>query len=307
MPAPASIISHGETGFRLRSDVPRRRARQIHDLEQTWCMAVANAFNLGDAPPDYPNMRIVEIEPLDTYESSSHALRINCEGFLGNETHIETSRRESQPEEGWDVLNLGIITRNPELARWMKGAQYQLETGATIGGYERMWITDRDVDAHRARDYFELGLTLKGLRYDKPFKRRINTTGQTVTNDEFPGIIISGVYSGFPPVPTGYAMFGPQVIPGTVAAEFDLPQISVTDTFVSTTPPPTELVPGYWIPSNAPTVNIITTSFQSDRTYHYPSGWKVLNLQSEQIPGQHIWLISLTWGYQIPSTPRSSG
>jgi hypothetical protein len=39
--------------------------------------------------------------------------------------------------------------------------------------------------------------------------------------------------------------------------------------------------------------------------YHYPSGWKVLNLVSEQIPGQSLWLISLTWGYQRGNTPQA--
>jgi hypothetical protein len=35
------------------------------------------------------------------------------------------------------------------------------------------------------------------------------------------------------------------------------------------------------------------------------SGWKVLNLVSEQIPGQSLWLISLTCGYQRGNTPQA--
>ncbi len=265
-------------------------------------MASANAFNLGDAPPDYPNMRIVEIEPLDTYESSSHALRINCEGFLGNETHIETSRRESQPEEGWDTMQISLITLDPTHPRWMKGARVQNDSGIVLAGFDRMWITDRDDEEHRAKDFHQLALTYKGLRYDKAVKRRINTTAQALSVSGFqPAILIDPLFTGPGSNPTSPATTA-YFLGGNV--EFDLPQISVTDTYISTTPPPTALVPSSWIPLDAPSVTVVSLTGGND-IYHYPSGWKVLNLVSEQIPGQSLWLISLTWGYQRSNTPQA--
>ena len=188
-------------------------------------------------------------------------------------------------------------------------------------GFENLWITDRRKSKARGCEaslklgiagYYYLDLQFKGrLAGDgdsKPVKRRINTTGQTVANDAYPGIIYSPVYQGYPPQVVSTTVFGPPVIPGTMAAEFDLPQISVTDVILSTEPPPTSIVPGHWIPNDAPSVVIISTGYGDPDafTYHYPRGWKVLNLQSEQIGDKAVWLISLTWGYQIAATPRST-
>jgi hypothetical protein len=302
MPSPSPLISHGLSGERMRADLRRRRARQIHELEQTWDMDSPDAFTLGDAPPDYPRMRIVEIDPLDTYTSGSHALRIQCEGFLGSETHIETFRRESQPEEGFDTMQLGIITLDPTLPRWMKGAQLQNDSGIVLAGFDRMWITDRDAEELRAKDFSQLSLTYKGLRYDKAVKRRINTTAQALSTSGFAStILIDPLYTGPGSNPTTSSNTT-YTLAGNV--EFDLPQISVTDTFISTTPPPTALVPSSWIPPDAPTVTVVGITGTND-IYHYPSGWKVLNLVSEQIPDQSLWLISLTWGYQRGNTPQA--
>lgn len=176
-------------------------------------------------------------------------------------------------------------------------------------GYESCWIVERRKRKARAPGYWEIDLQYKGIKLgdddSKPVKRRINTTTQTVTNDKFPGLISSGVYLGFPPELIGTTLFGPPIPPGYQPAELDLPQISVTDTFISDQPPPTNLVPGNWIPSDAPPILIINP-FSDEYTYHWPYGWKVLNLQSEQIPGQPLWFISLTWGYQIPTSPRTA-
>lgn len=308
MPSPASVLSHGDTGFRIRADVPRRRAQEMHELEQQWCVDTLDYFTVGNAPPDYPKMRIIDIEPLDTYDGGgSVTLRLSCEGILGEESWLDLGHRESHTEEGWDLVTITVATLTPNDLRWAKGAQLQNDEGDLLAGYLRMWITDREEEKHQARGFYILTLTLKGLRFDKPVKRRINTTGQTVTNDAYPGIIYTPIYQGYPPVQVATNTFGPPVVPGTMAAEFDLPQISVTDTFISTSPPPTAYVPGFWIPNDAPSVTIIDTSYgDADAfTYHYPSGWKVLNLQSEQLAGQSLWLISLTWGYQLAVTPRS--
>jgi len=303
MPSPSPIISHGLSVERMRADLLRRRARQIHEIEQTWDMDSPDAFTLGDAPPDYPNMRIVEIDPLDTYTSGSHALRIQCEGFLGSETYIETYRRESQPEEGWDTMQLGIITLDPNHPRWRKGAQLQNDGGIVLAGFDRMWITDREAEELRAKDFQQLSLTFKGLRYDKAVKRRINTTAQALSDGNFDSaILIQPVFTGPASNPT---LAGSKTYLMGGAMEFDLPQISVTDTMISTSAPPTSLVPSDWIPPDAPPITVLSLSGGAD-IYHLPNGWKVLNLVSEQIAGQALWLISITWGYQRANTPRSS-
>ena len=176
-------------------------------------------------------------------------------------------------------------------------------------GFELCWITERRKRKARALGYWEMDLQLKGLKQEeddgKPFKRRVNTTGQTVSDDAYNGSTSSPQWLGFPPVQAGTFNFTPPVVGTPVAAEFDLPQISVTDTMVSTYSPPTWLVPGYWVPEDAPAINILTPDCER-YTYHCPSGWKAISVQSEQIPGKPLWLLSITWGYQAVKTPLSA-
>jgi hypothetical protein len=192
-------------------------------------------------------------------------------------------------------------------------------TGGTlrpvIAGMETMFITDRrkrrargcvESEALGIAGYYYVDLQLKGLLAGegdfKGIKRRINTTAQALSTTNFgSAIVIDPVYTG-PASNPATSSTTTYTLAGNV--EFDLPQISVTDTMISTSAPPTHLVPSNWIPDNAPTITVVSISGTND-IYHYPSGWKVLNLQSEQIPGQNLWLISLTWGYQRANTPQA--
>lgn len=192
-------------------------------------------------------------------------------------------------------------------------------TGGTLrpvlAGCETLFITDRrkrrargciEAEALGLTGYYYLDLQLKGLLAGegdwKGVKRRMNTTAQALSTSGFsPVILIDPYYTGPASNPTspGNTTY---ILGGNV--EFDLPQISVTDTMISTSPPPTWLVPSNWIPPDAPSITVVSLSGSND-IYHYPAGWKVLNLQSEQLPGQALWLISLTWGYQRGNTPQA--
>jgi hypothetical protein len=176
-------------------------------------------------------------------------------------------------------------------------------------GFELCWIMERRKRKSRAKDYWELDLQLKGLKQgdddSKLIKRRISTTGQTVSNDTYNGQTISAMYLGFPPQYIGTYNFAAPVLGQNISAEFDLPQISVTDTMITTAPPPTQLVPGYWVPADPPRITVFS-AFSDDYTYHCPSGWKVLSMQSEQIPGKPLWLLTITWGYQMAKSPKTT-
>jgi hypothetical protein len=460
----------GETLFRLQPDKPVIRSQEIHQLTQRWQTPSRSQFREGDAPPDWPKMRIVEVDPSEEIEGHAYDLRLSCEGIADDRSFLILDQVEDSQEEGWDTVNLTVYTESPNIQRWRKGSRIEddakegaegvattskitlpshgLSTGqlarvtfaAGFGGLtsgsayfaaainsnqiyfcatkanalaalvtapaaahaitgngsthkiawtahglsdgdvvifpaltggagltaatrpyyvinkttddfqvsetsggsvvafstnisagtcqpgsaiklssdgeemtlhaiplglELCFITDRRKHHARAKGYYELDLQLKGLLQgegdSKPVKRRINTTAQTVTDDKFEALVVAGVYVGFPPELTGTATFGASG--GT--AEFDLPQISVTDTFITDQAPPTWLIPGYWIPTDAPPVNIISTG-GSAFTYHFPNGWKCLNLQSEQIPGKQLWLLSVTWGYQVGVTPKTA-
>lgn len=473
MPLPAFTF-YGADTFRLLPDRPVRRAREVHTLSQRWQVPARDSFTLGAAPPDWPHMRIVGIEPETEIDDMAYDLRLDCEGILDESPYIELSRDEECPEEGWDTVSLTVYTRTPRDARWRKGSQVQLDplTGVTaaastdlltgtahglvtgqlayldhgggfgglisgggyyvyrvsadtlrlclsnanallagastlgdaiaitasqstdtfaatahglndgdvvtlpsltggaglvaalqpyfvvnastdafqlsltadgevvnfatnviagtvrrgtyidissdgvdgvlravVVGFENLYITDRRVRAARAAGYYELDLQLKGLNGSegevKLIKRRIATTAQTATDEKFPAILITPVWAGIPPRLIGTSMIGPPSIPGDFPLEADMPQIAVTDTCIINTPPPTWLVPGNWIPDNAPAVGFQVISGGSYFTTHWPAGWKVLSLQSEQIPGKELHLIQLTLGNQVATTPRT--
>jgi hypothetical protein len=237
-------------------------------------------------------------------------LTVNTPYYVINAT---TDDFQVATEIGGDPIN---FTTNISAGTGQKGTACTFTTDGTTAlrpiplGFEMCWITERRKRKSRALGYWEMDLQYKGLKLEdddsKPFKRRISTTGQTVSNDNYNGQTISKLWLGFPPVEVGETNFSPPDLMGPpIAAEFDLPSISVTDTMVSTSAPPTQLVPGYWTPTDAPTITLFSPISET-YTYHCPSGWKVLSMQSEQIPGKNLWLITITWGYQLFLTPRTT-
>lgn len=177
-------------------------------------------------------------------------------------------------------------------------------TAATVTPFlyekEFLFITARVDHPHRARDFHVLTLQLKGLIGSKPWKRRISTSAQTVSTKVTGALSLTAdKYIGYPPVDTGTDAS----LTGTdLELEYDLPGVSITDTLVTTTAPPTDLIGQFWSPTDPPSTGGFTI-FADAYRYHVPFGWKCTNLQSEQIPGQQIWLVSVTWAYQRGSSP----
>lgn len=255
-----------------------------------------NLYRIGTTHPDYPRMPIIEREcyrdgPVFIYNLQLEGID-DAEKFF-----LETSFEETEAEEGWDEVTWSVFTNQPYHNWFKKGEQLRDPiTGNVMVGFEFMWITDIQ-RRRRSSGYYDVGLKLKGLRFDKPAKRRIGSTSQAIAA-RADGTVYFGTYYGWPAQFGGLSTFS--VTDANV--EFDLPQVSVTDTLLSKNPPPTLLVPGFWTPPDAPDVFVIPLGI-ADATYHCPYGWKVLNLQSEQIPGKSLWLISITWGYQRADTP----
>ena len=459
MPFPPSVISHGPTGERMRADVLRLRSQQIHEIEQQWCMDSANAYALGEAPPGFADMRIVEIEPLDAYEGSSHALRLRAEGIADGSAFIELGREDSLAQEGWDQTSLSIYTADPKNARWVKGAQLQIDpitvaaeaddgiftvvahgfaagqlgilefasgfggavsgtkyliqpvdadsfrladpvqtksisgihstnlitsnahglanntavilpvlkggTGlstftiyfvrdsatntlklaatpggaaidftADITGYstllplltlssdgiggilrpiekgmELMWITDINCTKSRAKNYYELQLMLKGVNYaagtGKAVTRRISATAQALSFDNFNPVLFTGhpVYYGDSDDDLQQIGTHDYALGGHV--DFDLPQASVSLTYISPNPPPTWMLGTgmRWIPKDAPAVSAIGL-YSDTETIYFPNGWRLMNVHSEQLPGQSLYLTTVAIGHQRATTPN---
>jgi len=302
MPAPASTLSHGDTGFRIRADFPRRRAQSLHELEQSWCMDSLTDYTVGDAPPDYPKMRIVDIEPLDTYDGGSVALRLLCEGILGDEDYLILSQRERQPEEGWDVVDLVVATLTPDEPRWLKGARLQTEEGIPLADYQNLWLVDRDMDHHRAAGFKILALSFKGLKGSKPYKRRIN--GNVVTSvSRFDGytVLTGDRYQNFPPTDSGT---NDSIAGDSIEIEYDAASLTVSDTYITTTEPPTQYIGQPWTPPDAPDVTVLVLVGEATK-YFWPFGWYCNSMPCEKlaVDGQDAWIVTVNYAFRVASIP----
>jgi hypothetical protein len=116
---------YGDPLFRTQADEIDESARAIHSLRQRWQAPSRTQFAIGDAPEDWPNMRIVSREPSEEIAGAAYDIRLTCEGILDSRTWIELDRTDSDPSEGWDNLSLRIFTRDATAARWARGAQLQ--------------------------------------------------------------------------------------------------------------------------------------------------------------------------------------
>ncbi len=282
------FIEHGRRVMRL-SERPFEVIDGLDSLDVEWQSTKRDDFRMGTAPPEHPHMRIVEREPRRDGPLWLHRLR--CEGILGHNPFKLLPIREHSPEEGFDEMDVPVITREPGDARWARGAQLE--------GFPMMWITDRSPAQHRAYGYHDLQLHLKGIKEAKPAKRRGGNQTFTWSGDEIEqGEIRQGVV-GWPPTPGGFYY-------GTLGAkkwEVDQPGTSVNDVLLTTDPPPTWLVPGFWIPPNAPPIGLVPFVNSEAPTYYWPFGWQCANMQSEQILNVNCWLLSIVWNTKPQSTP----
>jgi hypothetical protein len=101
------------------------------------------------------------------------------------------------------------------------------------------------------------------------------------------------------PIPGGWNA----PLKGSVA----LPEIVVEDTFFTTTPPPTQLVPSPNTPPNPPTINAtingIAFSSEGGATIHYPHGWSLISVSGDPVGSAGPWKNVLRWKFRWPFTP----
>lgn len=286
--SPALFIEHGNPVMKL-SERPVEIIDGFDSLDVTWQTRSRDDFRLGFAPPEHPHMRIVEREPVRNGPVYQHRLR--CEGILGHNPFKLLPRRENQPEEGFDEIEQPVITREPNDPRWARGAQ--------LPDRPTMWITDRSPAQHRAHGYYDLTLQLKGIIDGKPAKRRGGTATFTWNGEKVEWALIQqGVY-GYPPQPGGFFYGGM----GQKRWEVDQPGQTVNDILCSLSPPPTWLVPGFWVPPDAPPIGLVPFVNSEAPTFYWPFGWQVQNMSYERILNVNCWLINITWSTKPQSTP----
>ena len=151
-------------------------------------------------------------------------------------------------------------------------------------------------------DWKTADLTYRGLESEKPYARAINGA-VTTANSQFSGYtsISADIFENFPPTDSG----SNATLSGTdMDIEYDAASISLSDTYLSTSPPPTEYVGKFWTPPDAPTVSFITL-YGVGTKYFFPFGWKCTSINAQKIPGRTMWLITVNHTYQPATIPTT--
>ena len=178
-------------------------------------------------------------------------------------------------------------------------ADYSL--GATHRDWPYLYLvslnqTDDNTDWQRCE------LTWRGLEEFKPYRRSIN--GQVVSSaSKFAGYISlsDNIYQNYPPTDSG----SNATLAGTdLDIEYDAATVSLSDTYFSTSEPPTDYIGQFWTPPDPPDVTIMSLSGEATK-YFYPFGWKCVSMNAEQIPGRTMWLITANFAYQVPTMPTT--
>ena len=169
-------------------------------------------------------------------------------------------------------------------------------------GFEFMFIAERGHRVHRARDYYMLDLTLRGVKGAKPYKRRINgaVTSSASTFDGYT-LLTADIWENFPPTDSG----SNATLSGTdLDLEYDSASISISDSYLSSEPPPTDKVGQFWTPPDAPDVSVLTLSGVGTK-YFFPFGWKCASMPAEKLAGADVWIITVNYIYQPLTMPTT--
>lgn len=180
-------------------------------------------------------------------------------------------------------------------------------TGATITpvryGYEFLFITDRAQRTHRAAGYYEIAMMLKGLKGSKPYKRRIN--GNVVSStSRFDGYsLLEAVrWEDFPPVDSETF----DELSGTdIEVEYDAASLQISDTYLSSDPPPFDKIGQPWTPPDPPDVTVFVLVGVVTK-YFWPFNWVCNAMPCEKLAGADIWLITVNYQFKVLSIPVAS-
>lgn len=243
----------------------------------------------GDALPGYAKMKAVDVR-----QEQVGDVWVYSGEYKGFKNPLESlrvfSRSENSPSEGFDNVSLTVATTmntdHPLLAR-----------GSGIPNDDKfpfMFIVDRNKEVSEVAGFNVLNLQLRGILGDKPMTRRVNGNNVTIKSGEN-WQMLNGYNARGEPI-NGWPGY-------TVPTEFSINKTVVTDSFVTTTTPPWDGIPGNVTPANAPETTVFNFTTYGPVTYHWPFGWRRANVTSEQIPGKQLWFVSVTYEYQQQLLP----
>lgn len=174
--------------------------------------------------------------------------------------------------------------------------------GAAHPDLPNMFVFDVNV-VDDSTDWKTADITYRGLELLKPYERTI--TGNVVTSSsksDTTTVILADRWENYPPTDTGTD--NSLGVDAGDQMEYDQAGLSVTDTYLTTTEPPTEKIGQPWNPPDAPDVAVLTL-YGENYKYFFPFGWKCTAMPVQKIPGRDVWLVSVTWAYQVSSIPTT--
>lgn len=254
--APPQVILYGERTFQLEGDRVTSMQRGLDRVMSYWQGGSREDFRTGGIPPGYPHMRIKNCETVEEIPGHAYTHRWEAEGLLTAADKIE-SNRISQPEEGWDEGPMTLLTLRPEA--FVQGQSHPLHPSLVL-----LETAKEDINGH----VWRVELTCKGIYAPKAIKRRYSVNGKDVK-------------SGLAFLITGEG--------GGDAQYWVMPRarLEMTERFLSTEVPPTELIGqklvGGQIPTDTPLMYSYPVDYYAEKDWNWPYGWRVEGVTAERL------------------------
>jgi hypothetical protein len=258
MPAPAAVTLYGNFA------TPRCFARSwdtnlegVDNAELRYVSNIEDPFVVGGVPPGFPGMIIERIHGQEdgggVYEHT-----LGCYGFKNGKSsrRLRGYPRRTVNLSDWDTVEDSYLTSNR--AHFVQGQR------GTYGGVT-ICTAVNDEPVYGA--IYKVTGRFTGIIETKPYQRSITCNGNQVSGDSIKVQLPGGG--------TTWSDYR--------KAQVSMPRIVVTDRRLTTTPPPTGIVPGTQTPPNPPQVKAFSIT-GDDLTSHWPNGWS-FSLESSQIPG----------------------
>lgn len=265
--AVAPYIEHGEKEFELPGARITRRRDDTDLLSTEWQTENDASFTPGGSPPGYPGMVIMSIETEKETESC-FLHRLSCEGIYGNKPTKRIRFTKRAAAEGWDTAQETWITRNPD----------SFSLGDGLQGFGNMYAIEVEREEGKSGIWW-VSMQYQGLLGSKATKRR-TTVNEQISSPSEPAIV---------DLPDGGWEDARK-------SSISMPRVVVVDQFISTTAPDTGGIPGNKTPPDPPDLRTLAP-FGPDIVYNWPHGWKLASIDSDQIPGKSIWLVTETYEF----------
>lgn len=300
MPLPAQTLSHGALEEQIGGLRWKLRQRDFDSCIYSVDSSNEDYVIPGSALPSYPHMRAVDVSP----EQVGDVWVFNGTEYRGFKSASETWRKfshtEASPSEGFDNITMAIGTREPNHARFKRGATAPTKDDVPAE-FPNMFIMDvskeeTDIcDTNGTPFYHVLNLQLRGLLGTKPYTRRVSGAAQTFSPDV--NFTIYDTVNEEGETVNGFDEDGAQQV------EISISRLVITDSFVTLTEPPFGGIPGNITPEDAPTYTDLDFWTTGSYRYHWPFGWRRAQINAEKLPGVSVWFWSVVYEFQQKILP----